>query len=292
MKRAQVLTFGVLTLMFAGVLATVATQAAELQMPKQITAGTAFSIPTSGSGDATFYLVGPGYAAKRQLKLGTAIEVRENEVRSAGRYTAMLCSSECASSVFFVSATSPAQLSLLVHPSRVPVAANNAISAVAFVFDKFHNLVLQPVKVDFKATLKDAPTVSKSLTTSNGVAWMRMASTRKEGPAQIVASVGADWEKRVVQQVASDACHLTIRASRRGKFIEVQTDPVRDCSGNAVPDGTVVTFSKVDVTGKTTVDAPIKRGVAKVEMPAEGEATISVASGVAIGNELRIGGTL
>src|ERR1700740_3729611 len=99
MKRAQVLTFWVLTLMFAGVLATVATQAAELQMPKQINAGTAFSIPTSGSGDATFYLVGPGYAAKRQLKLGTAIEVRENEVRSAGRYTAMLCSSECASSV-------------------------------------------------------------------------------------------------------------------------------------------------------------------------------------------------
>ena len=121
---------------------------------------------------------------------------------------------------------------------------------------------------------------------------MRMASTRKEGPAQIIASIGTNTEKRVVQQVASDACHLTIRASRKGKFIEVQTDPVRDCSGNAVPDGTVVTFSKVDASGKTTVDAPIKRGIAKVEMPAEGEATISVASGVAIGNELRVGGTL
>ena len=292
MNRAQALTFPLLTLIFAGVLATLTVHAAELQVPKQVTAGTAFSIPTTGSGDATFYLLGPGYAAKRQVKRGTTIEVHENEVRSAGRYTAMLCSSECASSVFFVNATSPAQLSLLVHPSRVPVAANDAISAVAFVFDKFHNLVLQPVNVDFKAALKDAPTVSKSLSTSNGVAWMRMASTRREGPAQIVASVGADSEKRVVQQVASDACHLTIRASRKGKLIEVQTDPVRDCSGNAVPDGTVVTFSKVDASGKTTVDAPIKRGVAKAEMPAQGEATISVASGVAIGNEVRIGGAL
>jgi hypothetical protein len=291
MKRAEIATFHIL-LMLAGVFAALTAQAADLQIPKQVNAGTAFSIPTTGSGNATFYLFGPGFAGKREVTLGSAIEVGENEVRSAGRYTALVCSRECASSVFFVSAANPAQLSLLVHPSRVPVAANDAISAVAFVFDKFHNLVLQPVKVDFRATLRDAPAVSKSLTTSNGVAWMRMASTRKEGPAQIIASIGPNTEKRVVQQVASDACHLTIRASRKGKFIEVQTDPVRDCSGNAVPDGTVVTFSKVDASGKTTVDAPIKRGIAKVEMPAEGEASISVASGVAIGNELHVGGTL
>jgi hypothetical protein len=291
MKRAQALPFWFLTLMLAGVLASNTVNAAELQTPKRVNAGTAFSIPTTGSGDATFYLMGPGYAGKRQVQMGSTIAVRENEVRSAGRYTAILCSSGCATAVFFVSASSPAQLSLLLHPSRVRVAANDAISAVAFVFDKFHNLVLQPVKVDFRATLKDAPTVSKSLTTSNGVAWMRMASTRKEGPAQIIASVGRDSEERVVQEVASDACHLTIQAHRKGKLIEVQTDPVRDCSGNAVPDGTVVTFSKVDASGTTTVDVPIKRGIAKVDMPAEGEATISVASGVAIGNELHLGGT-
>jgi hypothetical protein len=291
MKRTQAVTLRVGTLMLAIVLASMGAQAAELQLPKQVTAGTAFSIPTSGSGDATFYLIGPGHTAKRQVKLGTPIEVAEDEVRTAGRYIATLCSSDCASADFFVSATDPAHLSFLVHPSRVPVAANNAISAVAFVFDKFHNLVLQPVKVNFKATVKDAPAISKSLTTSTGVAWIRMASTRKEGPAQVVASIGSDSEKRVVQQVASDACHLQIRATRKGQLIEVQTDPVRDCSGNAVPDGTVVTFSKVDASGKTTVDAPIKRGVARVEMPAKGEATISVASGVALGNELRIGGT-
>ena len=70
----------------------------------------------------------------------------------------------------------------------------------------------------------------------------------------------------------------------------MQTDPVRDCSGNNVPDGTVVSFTKIDAAGKTTVDAPIKRGTARVEMPVSGEARIDVASGVVTGNELNVGG--
>ncbi len=65
---------------------------------------------------------------------------------------------------------------------------------------------------------------------------------------------------------------------------------MRDCSGNSVPDGTVVSFTKIDDAGKTTVDVPIKRGVAKVEMPVEGRARVTVASGVVTGNELEIAG--
>jgi hypothetical protein len=272
--------------------ALVAANGAELQVPKQVTAGTAFSIPTSGSGSATFYLVGPSHSAKQEVKLGTGIEVGEEEVRSAGRYIATVCSSDgCESSDFFVVATNPANLSLLVHPSRVRVATNDAMSAVAFVFDKFHNPVLQPVKVDFQVSVKDAQALSKTLPTNAGIAWMYINSTKKEGPAQVVASIASVSEKRVVQQVASDACNLRIKAERKGKLVDVQTDPVRDCSGNPVPDGTVVTFTKVDSSGKTTVDAPVKRGVAKVDMPASGGATISVASGVAMGNEVRLGGT-
>lgn len=281
-------TLAIAIVMFAALLA----QAAELNVPKQVTAGTAFSIPTSGSGSATFYLVGPSHSSKRDVKLGTVIGVGEEEVRSAGRYIATLCSSDgCSSADFFVVGGNPADLNLLVHPSRVRVATNEAMSAVAFVFDKFHNPVLQPVKVDFHVSVKDAQAFSKSLTATNGIAWMYLNSTRKEGPAQVVAAISGDSEKRVVQQVASDACNLRIKAERKGKFIEVETEPVRDCSGNSLPDGTVVTFTKVDSAGKTTVDAPVKRGVAKIDMPAAGEATISVAAGVAIGNEVRIGGT-
>jgi hypothetical protein len=57
-----------------------------------------------------------------------------------------------------------------------------------------------------------------------------------------------------------------------------------------VPDGTVVSFTKTDAAGKTTVDAPIKRGIARVEMPVSGAASIDVASGVVTGNDLNVAG--
>jgi hypothetical protein len=72
--------------------------------------------------------------------------------------------------------------------------------------------------------------------------------------------------------------------------IAVQTDPIRDCAGNPVPDGTIVTFTSVDAGGRSTVDARIKRGIAQAELPASRQATISVAAGVVIGNEIRWGG--
>jgi hypothetical protein len=62
---------------------------------------------------------------------------------------------------------------------------------------------------------------------------------------------------------------------------------VRDCSGNPVPDGTIVTFTEAYSGGEATVDVPLKRGVAKTEMPAYDGATISVAAGVVMGNEIR-----
>ena len=285
-------TFVFFILLLLSELSLTGARAADLHPPKQVTAGNGFSIATTGNGDATFYLVGPSDRAKQTVRLGNAIEVAADDVRTAGRYIATVCGSEgCASSAFYVVAAAPAQLSFLVHPSRVPVSAKDAISAVAFVFDKFHNLVLQPVKVDFNVAVKDAPAISRSLPTNNGVAWIRLNATRKGGPAQVVASIGSISEHRVVQQVASDACNLRIKATRKGNSVAVETETVRDCSGNPVPDGTVVTFTATDAKGKTTVDAPIKRGTARVQMPLTGGATISVASGVAMGNEVRIGGT-
>ena len=76
-------------------------------------------------------------------------------------------------------------------------------------------------------------------------------------------------------------------AKPAGNKIEVQTQPVHDCSGNAVPDGTIVTFTEIYNDAKSTVDVPIKKGIAKVEMPAHKGATISVASGVVLGNQIR-----
>src|SRR5436190_15992885 len=157
-------------------------QAAELRPPAQATAGTAFSIVSSGAGEGTFYLIGPAQISKRKVN-SSEISVQADEVEQAGTYTAILCADQCTSVNFYVRSAQASRLSLLVHPSRVPVAASNAISAVAFVFDRFHNLVLSPQKVDFKVMPPEGAAISQSKTTANGTAWIRLTSARKGGPA-------------------------------------------------------------------------------------------------------------
>ena len=238
-----------------------------------------------------FYLIGPGQASKRKVDLNGSIAVQGEEVQYAGRYTAIICGSDpCSAAHFEVRPDEASKVSLLVHPSRVRVAAPNAISAVAFVFDKYRNMIFSPQNVTFTVTPREGAEISATRPAENGVAWIRLTSATKEGPAKIGASVGKATEVRVVQQVASEACNLRITASWVSRQLWVATDPVRDCSGNAVPDGTVVSFTKVDQSGKTTVDAPIKRGIARVRMPVQGNARISVASGVVTGNELQLAG--
>jgi len=280
-----------LTTILIAVIAGSLAQAAEIRPPAQVTAGTAITIPSSGSGDATFYLVGPSSASKRKVQAGSDITVDSDQLERAGRYVAILCASDgCTSANFFVLPAVANKVSLLVHPSRVPVGSANGISTVAFVFDNFHNFVLKPEQVKFSILPKDAKEISATRDAQNGVAWVRVSSAKKEGAVRIAAAIGHADEVRVVQQVAADACNLRIKASRTKTAFLIETDPVRDCSGNAVPDGTVVSFTANGSAGKTTVDVPIKRGVARVEMPIEGRARISVASGVVTGNELEVAG--
>jgi hypothetical protein len=203
--------------------------AAEIHAPAQITAGNPITIQTSGSGDATFYLIGQTQASKRKVQAGTDIKVDSLELERAGIYAAILCASDgCSSANFAVNPAAPNRLSFLVHPSRVPVDSPNRISAVAVVQDNFHNIVLKPEPVKFSVMPEDGKEVSATRPSENGVAW--------------------------------------------------------------VPDGTVVSFTKVDSAGKANVDVPIKRGVAKVELPVQGRGKITVASGVVTGNELELGG--
>jgi hypothetical protein len=271
------------------VLATAAL-AAELRAPGQVTAGTAFAIASDGSGRATFYLIGPAQVSERKVNLGENIAVQPQEVQRAGRYTALACvSGDCTAVDFYVRAAEPERLSFLVHPSRVPVNNPNAISAVAFLFDRFHNLVRERESVTFRVIPQSGAALSETRGSQDGVAWIRLTSSHKEGPTKIAASLGdAAEEIRMVQQIASDACNLRIHGEWISQRFFVQTDPVRDCNGNDIPNGTVVSFTKTDAGGKTTVDVPIKKGVARVEMPVLGQARINVASGVATGNELSV----
>jgi hypothetical protein len=267
-------------------------RAADLHPPATVEAGQAFSIPVPGPGHGTFYLVGPDHVVKRALSPGSDLEIKSSDVRAAGRYQLILCDSACTSATFEVKAGQPAHLSFFLHPSRVPVSTPNSIDGTAFVFDQYFNLVLTPAAVDFEITPASGTGFSRRVSSRQGVAWMRTDSTQHEGRVQVSATSGSVQEARVVQQVAAEACALRVKAVASGNMVTLETDPVRDCSGNPLPDGTVVSFTAVDREGKTTVDTPIKKGVARTQLSVHGRAQISVACGVVEGNEVAANGKL
>jgi hypothetical protein len=263
--------------------------AAELHVPQNAVAGQPLSISASGSG--TLYLVGPGQVIKKEFKSGN-VEIKGEELRNAGRWIAVVRGDGNQSQVFWVKPGKPGKLNFLARPSRVPVARPNVISGVTFIFDQYQNLILDPTPVNFNLSVGGAGS-TKSVTSREGVAWINSASAPKAGAAQFVASVDDTSVARVVQQVAADPCERSFRmhvASHTAQNTIVETDPIRDCSGNPVPDGTIVTFIQTDKTGKSTVDARIKKGTARAELPASDNATITVAAGVVLGNELHVGG--
>jgi hypothetical protein len=267
-------------------------QVEAVRPPAEATAGSAVTMASEGSGEGELYLVGPDQTSVRKVRLGESIQLEPGQIKSAGRYIVILCAGKdegCRSASFWVEAEKVASLSFIVHPSRVPVGRSDAISGVVFPFDRYQNLVMASSPVQFRLTAGGKEILSRDVTTAGGVAWLRTSSGKNAGRAELSASIGEVTARRVVHEVASEPCNLRIKAGRSAKGLSVETDPVRDCAGNPVPDGTIVTFTKTDAAGKATVDAPTKRGIARAEMTSTGSAVISVASGVVMGNELRVG---
>jgi hypothetical protein len=289
-RRRKLFGFGAIAAAFL-LTALAFAQDTNLRPPAGAVAGNAATIAADGSGAATLYLVGPSGAVKRDIQLGPEINLSAKDLQASGRYVAVVCSSSCSSTSFFVAPANPVNITFLVHPSRAPVAQNNAISGVALTFDEFHNLVVKPASVQFQLSAKGSAPTSRTAETHDGIAWFRTNSGKSAGPLQVTASMSSDvTTRRVVQEVASDPCNLRIKGERTPKGIVVETEPVRDCSGNPVPDGTVVTFTAKNGDQISSVDAPVKQDVARATILAKGSVVVSAASGVAMGNELRIGG--
>jgi hypothetical protein len=263
-----------------------------LQAPTRIEAGNPFSISTTGSGKAVLYIVGPEQVLRREIQLGDNVAFERGDLHNAGLYVVALVGSGVSETAQLqvTSNHQPAKLSFLAKPSRAPVDQRDGISGVAYVFDTFQNLILQPTPVEFRISEGSGGPETRNESTHNGVAWVRMNSAPKSGAAQFVATAGSVSEKRIIQQVPGDPCHLRMSAQSSGQHIVLETDPLRDCSGNAVPDGTIVTFTETYNGKQSTVDVPLKRDVAKTELPAHEGAVISVATGVVMGNEIRWGG--
>lgn len=268
---------------------TALAQAGNLSLPKTIEAGSAFSVPTSGSGKATFYIIGIGQVLKRDVQLGEPVAIEAGALFNAGAYTALLTHDATTESGSFnvVPAAKPANLTFLARPSRLPVSIQGGITGATYVFDAYQNLIVSPVSVSFELTSPTGAVQKRGETTKEGAAWVQLDSTPQQGKAKFVARAGDVSSERIIGQVPGDPCSLRMSAKPAGSQVQLQTDPVKDCSGNAVPDGTIVTFTENYEGSQSTVDVPLKRGIAEVKMPAHPGARISVASGVVLGNEIR-----
>ena len=259
-------------------------RAADVSAPTHAVAGTDVSLPTTGSGSATLYVFGPGTAIKKDVRLGDNVQL---PLKLAGRYTAVVNGETV---TFSVAPGAASDIAFLARPSRVPADRKDVISGTVFIFDKNFNLITSPTTVKFDLTVAGGEPQSRNVQSKDGVAYIKLDSGRKAGPAQFVATMGSTSVRRVVQETAADPCNLRIHAQPSKNGLTVETDPVRDCAGNPVPDGTIVTFTATSPKGRDTVDARVKQGVAKAELPPLQNATLSVAAGVVMGNEIRVGG--
>jgi len=263
-----------------------------LNLPASVEAGTAFSIPTTGSGPGVLYIVGLGEVLRRDVQLGQPVAFAEGDLDNAGHYVVVLAPSGGATEtgqLDVLPAKQPATLSFLAKPSRLPAGLQNGISGAAYVFDAFHNLMTEPTSVTFQLSVASGDVQTRTVQSRQGAAWTEMNSAPKSGNAKFVAEAGPVSATRVIEQVPGDPCGLKMSARKVGEKLELETDPLRDCGGNAVTDGTIVTFTEAWNGGQTTVDVPVKHGIAQAEMPAWNGARISVATGVVMGNEIHWG---
>ena len=284
------LTFLLGSLMLA-VMPTAHGQDETLNVPKSIEAGSAFSIQNAGSGGATLYIVGPGQVLKRTVQLGTATYFPAGSVYNAGHYVVILAQANGTSTQSFdvTPVSTPASLSFFAKPSRLPVGLHDGITGAVYVFDVYHNLIATPTPVSFELSSPSGAVQKQLVSTRAGAAWAAMDSTSHQGSSKFVAQAGGVSSTSIIRQVPGDPCDLKISAQPSGPELDLQTAPVRDCSGNAVPDGTIVTFTETYPGGQSTVDVPLKRDFAEVKMPTHDGATFTVASGVVLGNQIRWG---
>jgi hypothetical protein len=259
-----------------------------LTLPKSVEAGSAFSIQCAGNGPATLYIIGPEQILKRSVQLGEATHFSAGSLYNAGHYIVILAQATGTEKGSFdvAPASTPAKLSFLAKPSRLPVGLHHGITGAVYVFDAFSNLIAAPTPVSFELSSPSSAVQKDLVTTRDGAGWTEMDSTSQQGNSKFVARAGNISSERIIQQVPGDPCALKMSAQQSGRQLELQTEPVRDCSGNAVPDGTIVTFTETFAGGQSTVDVPLKHDIAEVKMPAHSGATFTVASGVVLGNQI------
>ena len=288
MRPSQWCSYG---LFFVALTTLSSAQEPVVRTPASVPAGSSFAISVGGQGKGTLYLLGPSHVVKHEIEFGKDASISGDDVSSSGIYQVVLCAAAtCTTKTLEVQPAPAKRLGFLLHPSRVPVSTRNAVNATAVAFDQYGNIVLPPAEVVFRISPAGEKPSERSVRTVLGIASFQMDSRPSQGALEVTAKLDDTTEPRVIQQVASEACGLRMTAVPEGRTITLQTDPIRDCKGNPLPDGTIVSFTKIDGAGKSTVDTPIKKDRAIAQFSVSGPARISVACGVVVGNEISWGG--
>jgi hypothetical protein len=263
-------------------------QGPTMSLPKTVEAGKAFSVQSTGSGNATLYIVGPGQVLKRDVQLGKATYFPAGSLYNAGHYLAVLAGESSTQNESFdlLPATKPVSISFFAKPSRLPIGLHDGITGAVYIFDTYHNLIPTQTPVSFELSTPSGAVQRRIVVTHEGAAWTAMDSTAQQGVDKFVARIGDVSSTRIVGQVPGDPCGLKMSARLSGQKVQLVTDPVRDCSGNAIPDGTIVTFTETYNGTQSTIDEPLKHGIAEATLQIHTGARLSVASGVVVGNQI------
>jgi hypothetical protein len=278
-------------LLFALLSAWASAQEPNPSAPASVIAGKSFVISVAGRGKGILYILGPSHVLKREIDFGRDASIAGEDVSTSGIYQIVLCNTDsCTTKTLEVQPAPATRLGFLLHPSRIPVSIPNGVHGTAVTFDRYNNIALIPAKVTFRISPAGEKASEKVIQTVRGIAFFQMDSRPNQGMLEVTATLDDTTEPRVIQQVASEACGLRMTAVPAGALLRLQTDPIRDCKGNPLPDGTIVSFTKIDGAGKSTVDTPIKKDRAVAQFAVGGPARISVACGVVLGNEISWGG--
>lgn len=264
-------------------------QGGSLALPKQVEAGSAFAFPCPGNGTATLYIVGPSQIIKKEIQLGETVSIPAGSLYNAGHYLVVVSggSARLTGAIDVTPAKNTTEISFLAKPSRLPVGIQNGITGATYLFDGYRNLITEQTSVRFTLAPSSGAGQTRTVIARNGAAWVALDSTPQQGADKFTAEADGISSTRVIRQVPGDPCGLKMSAHAAATKVQLITEPVLDCHGNAVPDGTIVTFTESYNNTDTTVDVPLKRGIAEVELPSHQGATISVASGVVLGNQIR-----
>ncbi len=170
------------------------------------------------------------------MQLGEPTFFAPGDLHNAGHYLAVLVGgSSTENGAFDVTAAhQPMELEL----SRQTFIAFRltcmmASAALCTYLMPFRTWSWCPHRYRFNSQAVPVRAQMRTALTRNGVAWTKMNSAAKEGAAQFEARVGDATSTRVIQQVPGDPCHLRMSARPSGQRLALETEPVRDCSGNA-----------------------------------------------------------